>query len=238
MNDTRKPQPAEAFSFEALDVLARALHVKNAEVQPTLDAIVTSAVQALPAARHAGLILVERRELIPQSTTGNPPHLLDLLQQRLKSGPCLEAAEQQAVIRIDDTTTDPRWPDFMPEAVKLGVFSMLCVPLRVDERIVGTLSLYADRPQVFDEQADAAVRLFATLAALALTGAQRAAQLQSALRNREIIGQAKGVLMERLRITEDAAFVLLAQASQNRNTKLVAIAAHLVETGELLGVSG
>jgi transcriptional regulator with GAF, ATPase, and Fis domain len=235
MTNRNDAQPEALVGFEALDVLARALHVRNAELQPTLDAIVQSAVDAIPGARHAGLILVERHELVPQSTTGSPPHLLDLLQQKLKSGPCLEAAERQTILRIDDMRTEDRWPRFVPEAMELGVCSMLCVPLWIDERTVGTLSLYADRPQAFAKDGDAAVRLFATLATLALSGAQRAEQLQGALRNREVIGQAKGVLMERLRITEDAAFALLAQTSQNQNRKLVEVAARLVETGELLG---
>jgi GAF domain-containing protein len=112
------------------------------------------------------------------------------------------------------------------------------VPLWVDERTLGALSLYSDRPMSFHGQEEQTVSLFATLSALALAGAQRAAQLQSALRNREIIGQAKGILIERLRVTEDAAFVLLAQASQKQNQKLVAVAQHLVDTGELPGAAG
>jgi AmiR/NasT family two-component response regulator len=39
--------------------------------------------------------------------------------------------------------------------------------------------------------------------------------------------------MERHRITADAAFALLAEASQRMNVKLADVAAHLVETGEL-----
>jgi GAF domain-containing protein len=228
----------EPIGVEALDVLARALHVKNAELQPTLDAIVTGAVSTIPAASDAGLILVQHRELVPQSTTGNPPHLLDLLQQKIRSGPCLETAQSQTVVRVDNTGRDARWPEFMDKAVSLGVCSMLCVPLWVDERTLGALSLYSDRPMSFRAPDEQTVNLFATLAALALAGAQRAEQLQSALRNREIIGQAKGVLIERLRVTEDAAFVLLAQASQNQNRKLVTVAQHLVDTGELLGSAG
>jgi GAF domain-containing protein len=228
----------EPVGVEALDVLARALHVKDAELQPTLDAIVTSAVSTIPAASDAGLILVQHHELVPQSTTGNPPHLLDLLQQKTRSGPCLETAQSQTVVRVDNTGGDARWPEFMDKAVGLGVCSMLCVPLWVDERTLGALSLYSDRPMSFHGQDVHTVNLFATLAALALAGAQRADQLQSALRNREIIGQAKGVLIERLRVTEDAAFVLLAQASQNQNRKLVTVAQHLVDTGELPGVTG
>jgi AmiR/NasT family two-component response regulator len=51
-----------------------------------------------------------------------------------------------------------------------------------------------------------------------------------------VIGQAKGILMERQRITADMAFARLAQISQAENIKLAEVARHLVETGELLGV--
>jgi AmiR/NasT family two-component response regulator len=57
--------------------------------------------------------------------------------------------------------------------------------------------------------------------------------MRAAVLNRDVIGQAKGILMERHRITADAAFALLAEASQRKNVKLADVAAHLVETGEL-----
>ena len=50
-----------------------------------------------------------------------------------------------------------------------------------------------------------------------------------------MIGQAKGILMERYRISGDAAFATLARASQATNVKLAEVARHLSETGELLG---
>jgi AmiR/NasT family two-component response regulator len=80
--------------------------------------------------------------------------------------------------------------------------------------------------------------LSATLAAIALAEAQRTGQLHTALGNRDLIGQAKAILMERHRMTADAAFGYLSQAaSQDVNMKLTAVAQHLVETGELLGAS-
>jgi len=75
----------------------------------------------------------------------------------------------------------------------------------------------------------------ATLAALALADALRAEQMRAAVISRDLIGQAKGILMERHRITADAAFAMLTAASQHRNVKLTEIAVYLVETGELTG---
>ena len=53
-----------------------------------------------------------------------------------------------------------------------------------------------------------------------------------------MIGQTKGILMKRYRLTGDAAFAHLTRASQDVSLKLSAVALHLVETGELLGGSG
>jgi GAF domain-containing protein len=221
-------------TIRSLDIMARALRVKNAELQPTLDAIVSTAVNTLSPARHAGLIIVAHGDLVPQATTGAPPQRLDRLQQKLGDGPCIDAAQQQTVIRIEDTRADRRWPDFCAEAAGLGVRSMLCVPLQVDERCLGTLSLYAEDLCAFDDHHEQIATLLATLAVLALAEAQRADQLHTALRNRDVIGQAKGILMERHRITADTAFRYLAQASQAVNMKLTGVALHLVDTGELL----
>jgi GAF domain-containing protein len=219
----------------ALVQLARALHLKNAELQPTLDAIISHAVQTIEPADHAGLILVLDGRLVPQATLGAAPHILDSFQQETGTGPCIDAARNQSVIGIDNTLTEDRWPGFGPKAAELGVASMLCVPLWVDELRLGTLSLYGSKPDVFAAQHLQLTDLYAAHAAIALADAQRTAQLKQALQNRDIIGQAKGILIERNKITPQAAFDCLSLASQQTNLKLSAVAQHLVETGELLG---
>ena len=220
-------------SAESLEILARALHVRNAELEPTLEAIASTAVTMLSPARYAALTILSRGELIPRASTGEPPLLLDRLQQKLGDGPCIHAAKHQLVFRIDDTGEDGRWPEFCAEAARLEVRSMLCVPLWIDERGLGALSLYADQVAAFSDQHERVAVLLATFAALALAEAQRSDQLHDALGNRDVIGQAKGILMERHRITADAAFGVLSRVSQAENMKLAEVARRFVETGEL-----
>lgn len=57
--------------------------------------------------------------------------------------------------------------------------------------------------------------------------------LQLAIQSRDVIGQAKGILMERQRITAERAFDVLRERSQHLNVKLFEIAEHLSRTGEL-----
>jgi GAF domain-containing protein len=225
-------------SAESLEILARALHVKNAELEPTLEAIASTAVTMLSPARYAALTILSRGELIPRASTGETPLLLDRLQQELGDGPCIHAAKYQSVFRIEDTGEDDRWPEFCAEAARLEVRSMLCMPLWIDERGLGALSLYADQPAAFSDPHERVAVLLATFAALALAEAQRADQMHDALGNRDVIGQAKGILMERHRVTADAAFGVLSRVSQAENMKLAEIARRFVETGQLPGLSG
>jgi GAF domain-containing protein len=215
--------------------LARRLHVRDADLQKTLDAIVTLAASTVPSAAHAGLMLVHRGELLPQATTGLPPHDLDVLQRQTGVGPCLEAASDQTMVLIDETRTDQRWGEFNRHAYEKGVRSMVCAPLWIDDQTIGTLSLYGTEPGAFNRTEAALAQMFATHAAIALANARQASDMRAALRNRDTIGQAKGVLMERHRLNDTEAFNLLAEASQRLNRKLVEVARDLTETGELPG---
>jgi GAF domain-containing protein len=235
INEQQDQAELLAEAFTTLGVLARALRVKEARLQPTLDAIVSAACAISPG-HDAGLILLVGGNLMPQATTSHRPHLLDLLQQKDGEGPCIEAARQQAVIQIEDTTNDVRWPRFCAAAQEYGIRSMLCVPLWIDERCLGKLSLYGEKAAAFTSHDEGIATLFATLAALALAEAQRTDQLRAALDNRDLIGQAKGILMHRDGLTAEAAFACLARASQHTNTKLVDVARYLAETGELARV--
>lgn len=62
---------------------------------------------------------------------------------------------------------------------------------------------------------------------------RREQQLLRAIDSRDVIGQAKGILMERMRLDAEGAFALLRRTSQHLNTKLIEVAEHLARTGEL-----
>jgi GAF domain-containing protein len=237
MNTHESETVAEAVTeaVTAIDVLARALHIEDARLQPTLDVIVANAAAAHPAARDAGIILYTGGKLVPQATTGRAPQVLDLKQQETGDGPCIEAARKQALVQVTDTGDEIRWPQFCATAQGCGVGSLLCTPLWVNERNLGALTLYSTEAGAFSPGDTRLISLFGTLAALALAEAQRTDQLREAISSRDVIGQAKGILMERHRINSDAAFAALSRASQTVNLKLTEVARHLAETGELLG---
>lgn len=222
-----------ADGWGALDRLGRALHVKEAGLERTLEAVVATATRTIPGAAAAGLNLYERGRFVPQAIFGAAPHRLDALQQQTGTGPCIDASRDQVTVRIEDATTEARWPDWISLALSLDVLSMLCIPLWVDEQRLGSLSLYGGETHAFGEHESYLAGLFASHAALALSDAQRTENLRRVVLNRDIIGQAKGILMERHRITADQAFTRLSEASQRTNRKLIEIAELVAATGAL-----
>jgi hypothetical protein len=166
--------------------------------------------------------------------------LVDQLQIDADEGPCLDASRRDDTFCADDLLDDDRWPAFGPVAVAAGIRSVLAYSLSA--RRPSALNLYSGLPTAFGVIDRAQGLLFATLARHALDSAEervageaRERNLAEALRTRELIGQAQGILMERERITADQAFAVLRRASQHMNVKLREVAESLVETGQLEG---
>jgi hypothetical protein len=107
------------------------------------------------------------------------------------------------------------------------------VHLRIEAKggVRAALNLYSRTAHTFDQSARTTAGLFGLQAALLLYGANHARQLGQALASRDLIGQAKGILMERFRVTSEQAFRMLVSSSQNTNIKLVDVARWLTETG-------
>ncbi len=63
-----------------------------------------------------------------------------------------------------------------------------------------------------------------------LYGSQQASHLQRAVDSRDLIGRAKGILMERFGVGDEAAFQMIVESSQETNMKLTAVARWLAET--------
>lgn len=113
---------------------------------------------------------------------------------------------------------------------------MLAFQLFVEVDSLGALNLYSTSAQAFDEQAENIGSGLAAHASLALANAQKQGQLYEAVASRDLIGQAKGILMERHKIAEHEAFLLLTKVSSNTNTKLREVADEFVRTGSLPGM--
>ena len=228
----------EEDSFnERLAAIARAL-LHEPDVQATLKRTVADAASTLDGALYASVSLVlHRRQVETPVYTDDRALWADQLQYELGQGPCLDAVWEQDTFHIDDLTTEPRYGNWSRRVVaQTGIRSSLSMQLFTDPDSVvslGSLNLYSPKPRSFDPDTRAEAVAFAAHAAIALESAQTEAHLRSGLVTRTVIGQAEGILMERLKITADQAFAVLSRLSQQSNVKLRDLARNLVETGEI-----
>ena len=211
--------------------LVRNLERDVPDADTVLAELTESAVKSVPGAQYAGITIAFRNGKVrTASATGHYPTILDEIQQRHGAGPCLSAAWEQHVIRIDDIASEQRWPRYCRDAAEeTPIRSILSVQLFADHRTMGALNFYAEQPGAFDDDAVELGLIMATHTALAWNMMRRDEQFRSALASRDIIGQAKGMIMERFKIDAVQAFELLKRLSQSSNKPLVAVARELVE---------
>ena len=198
--------------------------------------------RAVPGSEAASITLIRGDKAFTAAYDGQMALDADELQYKRGYGPCVDAGLAGQVMRIDDMATEERWPDYTREVAAHGIGSSLSVPLPFQTVTIGALNIYASRPHAFSDDHTLAEEV-ASWVALAVGNAESAARtsdelvhLRIAMRSRAVIEQAKGILMERYKITEDRAFAVLTRASQHSNIKLREVADQLVRIGSLPGV--
>ena len=193
-----------------------------------LPKVISAAVALVPGADIAKVSVLENGHLNSIAATSKLTAELDRAQQAAGQGPCLDAITAHTTIRCEDLRNDLRWPRFAPSAISAGVHGVLSCPL--DVRGTGaTLSLFGFKPEPFAVQSAAICAVLANHAAIALINEQRERQLKAALATRDIIGQAKGMIMERFSVDASHAFAMLKSISQESNTPVRDLATRLVD---------
>ena len=226
-DDSAETDLAQRFSD-----LARTLLAEDT-VGATLDRMTTLAVAAVGPCELATITLAGDHRLTTPAGSSELAIHIDELQAEVGQGPCLDAMREHRVLVVDDLQSDARWPLFSAAAARLGVRSVMGFRLYVGEQTLGALNLYSSQPAAFhgDDTARQTASIFASHAAIALFTAQSQASLETALQTRDVIGQAKGILMARHGLTADQAFERLREASQVQNRTLRSIAAQIAYTG-------
>jgi len=209
--------------------LARAMTAPRTLEQILAD-VTAAAVQLVPGADAAGVLLVKRGgEFESLAETDGLVGQLDKLQHDFSEGPCAEAALEETIVRSDDLRRESRWPRYAPAAVELGVLSGLSFKLYTADRTAGALSLFGFQPDAWDTDAETTGAVFAAHAAAAILAHRQGEQLQTALSTRDRIGQAKGVIMARYGVDAVRAFDMLRAISEESQTKLADVAQKVID---------
>ena len=228
-------------------VCARYLYEAD-NFEDVLTRIVETAVFTVSGCDMASITFREGAETFRTlAFTHSAARAVDEAQYQAHEGPCLDAVE--AAIVHTPSFPDPRWPTLARLAdsgVEAVVSYRLAAPGHIAEDfLAGSLNAYAGIPRAYDDEAQEIGLILAAHASVGMRAVrereafeQLGRQLHEALSSRDVIGQAKGILMERLRITPEDAFDTLRRSSQRLNVKLREVAEKLTETGELSDPGG
>lgn len=203
-----------------------------------LTEITGIARRSLPGSEASSITLIRGETAFTAAFDGQMAMDADELQYERGYGPCVDAGRVGQLFLVEDMLSEQRWPDYARHVAALGVRSSLSVPLPFQGVTIGALNNYAAEPGSFGESDVAVGEEVAAWVALAVGNADMSARtmedlagMRAAMAARGVIDQAKGILMERHKVTEDQAFTELSRSSQNLNIKLRDVADHLVRTG-------
>jgi GAF domain-containing protein len=202
----------------------RGLVLTQESAQHAVDLLAQVARETTPSAFGAGVSLIHASDRVSVGATDALVRTADDLQYTLGEGPCLTAWSTRSPITIRDTSSDQRFPGWSTEAAKAGVRSCLSVPLLRGRESIGAMKVYSTMPGVFDDADRARLENLAVAAATLLGHVQTteastriSSELRASLRSRDLVGVAKGILMQREGLTEyEAAVALTARARATR----------------------
>jgi GAF domain-containing protein len=237
--ETPSLHAAQQTVLEALVDLHRHLD-DSATLGETLQQVAVRAHGALPSCDTAAITVYVDGEYRTAAMAGTPAQSLDDAQYESDTGPCLDAHRTGQVVEVPDLERAGRWPEFRAAALEHGFASSMSLPLVVGPSRHGALNLYSTRLGPLEEPMAQLAETFARKASVAVANVvtfsklrDTVDQLSQALDARDQIGQAKGILMARHKITADEAFQMLVDTSNRANIKVREIVKDVIATGEL-----
>ncbi|MCW6005305.1 GAF and ANTAR domain-containing protein [Micromonospora sp. CPCC 205371] len=235
---TRVSEMAEIQLADVFVEMADTL-VDDFDVIDFLHGLTERCVQLLGVSA-AGLLLTDQRDTLQViAASSERTRLLELFQLQTDQGPCVDCFRTGQPVSVADLTTTDRWPAFTAAAAEVGFAAVHAVPMRLRTEVIGALNLFDTAAGPLDE---GKLRIGQALADVATIGLlqQRAIhrrdilteQLETALRSRVLIEQAKGVLAERLHLDMAEAFTLLRDNARSHNRRLSDLAQAVVDGSE------
>jgi GAF domain-containing protein len=213
--------------------VTRELYAAPDESGP-LHHAVDLAVKLIAGCDHAGVSIVECRSIFTPVGSDDLVRRGDALQYQLDEGPCLDAVRGHETVISQNLHRETRWPRWAPRVVSdLGIQGMMSLCLFANSHSYGALNFYADGVNAFQSQDQAIAQAFTAQISVALAARREIGQRSIAMAHRTVIGQAEGILMERLGLDPDQAFTYLRRLSQTEHRKLIDVCDEIVKTRQL-----
>lgn len=237
--NTPRISPDIPLADELAGVFARmsGLLLSEDTVATSLDLLGALAHETVAGSCGAGVSLIEAGRRTSAGSTDERVREADALQYELDEGPCLAATATRELVVIEDLERERRWPRWSAAVRPLGLRAALSTPLVAGNDTLGAIKVYADRPRAFDDRSRQLLVLFSAQASLLVANMQTAERarrlsegMRQAVRSRDLVGVAKGVLMGRHGIDEDASLRMLMGRSQQKGVPLAEAARTVVDS--------
>lgn len=226
-----------ADELAAVSARMAGLLLSEETVESALAMISAVARETIPGSTGAGVSLIDEDQKRSSGSTDERVRTADALQYELAEGPCLAATARHGLVRIDDLADDRRWPRWCEAVVPLGLRAAMSTALVAGTTSLGAIKVYADEPNAFDRRSEQLLTLFAAQAAMLAAHVQSSERarrqsdgLRQAIRSRDVVSMAKGILMGRHGIDEDAAFGMLVARSEQSDAPLADTAFAIVDS--------
>ena len=214
-----------------------AIHSDDEVIDGALRLAVTLARAVVGGADGVSVSLRRRGKLETVAATDQTISTMDATQYDTGEGPCVDASTQGHWFHAESLGGETRWPSFTPRARALGIQAILSSPLLVQNRPVGAINIYSRTAGAFTQAGQELAATFALETSTILSGAEAdvtdvhlSVRFLGALRAREVIAQAQGVLMERDGLAEHDAYKALRRLSLENGRPLQERAENIVDS--------
>jgi GAF domain-containing protein len=216
------------------ELTARLIGSEN--LDDALGALVRTAARPASGTAWCGITLIRDGAPVTAAVSAPLPEGVEEVRYR-EDGPCMTAIRTRELVVVQDLVADSRWWSWSRRVRQAGVRGALSVPLDIDERVIGALTLYTAEPYALSPDVQLALLLIAEHAGLLLAAvldrsrlAGLTTELTDALASGETVNRAIGIVMAQRGCSAEDALGVLRDASARLHLPLPDVADRLVNT--------
>ena len=226
------PAPATESLGAVFAKLAEFIYAPRG-IEDVFAELCRTAPLVVPGCDHASVMLRRDGRFSTVASSDEVARQIDQAELMLGDGPCVDAITAEAAQIDADLTDGTPWPQLATWVLtNTPVRGMLGYRLMVDETKVGALNIFSDTPGALTAEAADQAAVYAAFAAVAAraTGHREGVEtLRRGLSSNREIGKAVGLLMAFHKVSDDEAFAILRQTSNDLNLKLADVAREVVD---------
>lgn len=216
--------------LEAISKVSKTI-TSNLYLEDILKLIVTVTAEIMDS-KICSLMLIDDKtgELVLKTTQS----MSDLYNKKipLKAGEGIagKVASQNRPIAVYDIAKEPEYKS-KDIAKKIGLRSLLAVPMSIKGRAIGVLNNYTSYPHKFTKNEINIMTTVASQAAIVIENAELMVKtkiIHEELQTRKVVERAKGILMREQKLSEEEAFRMIQKQSMDSRKSMREIAEAII----------